>query len=203
MLAAKMGDNTADSIINAVAKFAWPIFGILVLTSGAVLFWPSGAVLFQLNHLPKWILDYAGLAFLISAAALICLVVAKLYRLVFFFIRASNHKRDIKNNLDSLSWEEQAILREYFLSGSDVINLPYQHPSVISLRNKRILFLAAKTAIGYGIDIEFAHQLPPGIREMIKPEMIELTKAERLHESNLQEFEAFRPSFRHPRRGYY
>jgi hypothetical protein len=197
-----MGENTADSIIAAVTKFAWPIAGITALTSGTILFWPSAVVLFKLNSLPKWMLDYAGLAFIVSAAILICLLGKQVYEFFSSSIKEKNYKNNIKQRLESLNWDEQAILREFFLSGSNVINLPYQHPAVLSLRNQRILFLAAKSAIVYGYQMDFPHQLPSGVKDLIEPEMIDLPKAERLYNTDRAQFEAFRPEFRQPR-GYY
>jgi hypothetical protein len=200
-----MADNTADSVINAITKFAWPIALITTLTTGAILFWPSGAALFRLTSLPKWILDYAGLAFLISAASLACLIMAGLFRVISMLLDRVSDKKDLVEKLRTLSWEEKSILREFFLTDSDVQNLPFQHPAVLSLRNKGILFLAAKSALVYGLEMEFPHQLPSGVKLMIEeaPEIINLSEAISLHNTNRQQFEQSRPQFRQPRSGYY
>jgi len=199
-----MADNTADSVINAIIRFAWPIAAITTLTTGAILFWPSGAALFRLTSLPKWILDYAGLAFLVSTASLVCLIITGLLRVVKMLLDRANYKKDLIEKLRTLSWEEKSILREFFLTESDVQNLPFQHPAVLSLRNKRIIFLAAKSALVYGLEMQFPHQLPSGVKAMVEkePEIINLPEAISLHNTNRQQFEQSRPQFRQPRLGY-
>jgi hypothetical protein len=198
-----MADNTADSVINAIIRFAWPIAAITTLTTAAILFWPSGAALFKLNSLPKWMLDYSGLVFLVSASSLICLVGNRIWQVAKDRSEIAEYKEGIVQILSTLSWEEKAILREFFLSGADVLNMPYQYPTVIGLRNKHILALATSSAVVYGLEMEFPHQLPPRIKQMIQPDMIDLSKAYRLANTNQGEFQQFRPPFRRPRNDYY
>jgi hypothetical protein len=198
-----MADNTADSVINAIIKFAWPIAAITTLTTAAILFWPSGAALFKLTSLPKWMLDYSGLVFLVSASSLIFLVGNRIWQAAKARSEVTEYKTDILQILSGLSWEEKAILREFFLSGADVLNMPYQYPAVIGLRNKHILALATSSAVVYGLEMEFPHQLPLRIKQMIQPDMIDLSKAYRLANNNQAEFQQFRPLFRRPRQDYY
>ena len=198
-----MGDNTADSIINAVVKFAWPLFGTVALVTGTVLFLPSAATVFRLDRTPDWIQGYAGLAFIVSVAILICLAIGGVYKA--FSIRAARARfeQELIESLHNLNNAEKAILREFILFGADVQNLPFQDSSVLALKNKGVIFLAARSAVVYGYEMEFPHQLPIGIKKMIEPDMIDLPKALRLYDSNREMFEAFRPHFRQKRRGYY
>jgi len=201
--AINMGESTADSIIKAIIKFAWPIFGVVALATGMMLFWPSASTLFRLNRVPSWIQDYAGLAFIICVAVLFFLVIGALYKLVSLRGAQAQHKKEIRQLLHNLSHEEEAILREFILSGLDVQNLPYQDPAVVSLRNKRIIFLATNSAFVNGITMEFPHQLPSGVKELINVDMVGLAEAYRLHNEDPNQFQASRPHFRRPRHGYY
>lgn len=193
-----MADNTADTLITATEKYVVPIFSILLLTTGTILFWPSGATLFQLTRLPTWITDYAGLAFIISSAILFFSGVRFIYRAISQRNAEAKYRAIILKSLWNLSSQEQAILREFVLFDADVQDLPFQDPAVLALRNKRILFAAAKSGLLQGRNMEFPFQLPSRIKEMLEPEMIGLREVQRLYTSNRPQFEVSRPHFRQP-----
>jgi len=197
-----MADNTADTIISATEKYGVPLFSILLLTSGILLFWPSGAVLFQLDRLPGWITDFKGLIFLASIIALLLLVGRATYRGVASRRAEARYREAILKNLWSLGGQERAILREFFLFDSDVQDLPLQDPAVLSLRNKRILSVAATSGLAKGRNMEFPFQLPPRVKELVEPGMIDLHEARELRQQNSVRFEASRPHFRQSDRWY-
>lgn len=191
-----MADNTADSIITATEKYVVPLCLMLTLTTGILLFLPAGASLFQLTRLPTWITDFQGLIFIFSVVIMVLLIGRAIGRSIARRRFQADYRQAIVKNLWALSGQEQAILREFFLFYSDVQDLPMQDPAVLSLRNKRILSVAATSGLLKGRNMEFPFQLPPRVKELVEPGMIALPEAQQLYDRDKTKFEASRPHFR-------
>ncbi len=133
------------AVIKSPQLAAW-----LFLVSAALLFMPDTwhAVLKLQTFTEEYGL-YFGVVWIISGFALIVRGLSWLGSSIWRFTQAQKTKRKIDRALTSLDQHEKALLREFFIRGSNTLNLPIQEPVVNGLISKEILVLVGGIGDSY------------------------------------------------------
>jgi hypothetical protein len=122
---------------------------IVLILSGIFLFVPD--VYLAKIYVEKVKINYGlwiGVAFLFSLAYLILTFISFIQRKYGRYTWNKSIQKEIKENLQRLSPVEQAIIREFFITGNSAINLPQDEPSVVGLQHKHIISLAQSSLGG-------------------------------------------------------
>ncbi|TWT98297.1 super-infection exclusion protein B [Stieleria varia] len=126
--------------LSDVFKLPTKYVALLAFVTGAVLFSPQ-AILdkLHLSLIPATYGAVVGIVFLISSG--IVLVNAWCEGVCIFRRRGSLARRrsQVSSELENLDPVEQAILREFMLSGSSTLKIPMDNPAVVGLSAKGIL----------------------------------------------------------------
>jgi len=86
-----------------------------------------------MKYYGKWV----GIAFLVSSALLIIVLLAWIWREIEGKWQDRKYKKYILTNIKSMDFDEQAIMRELLFNAS-TLALPFTNPSVASLSSKRL-----------------------------------------------------------------
>lgn len=122
---------------------------VVLFLSGIFLFAPD-AYLARI-YVEKVKINYGlwiGVAFLFSLSYLILTFISFIQKKYRTYTWNKSIQKEIKENLKRLSPVEQAILREFFITGNSAINLPQDEPSVVGLQHKHIINLAQSSLGG-------------------------------------------------------
>jgi hypothetical protein len=84
--------------------------------------------------------EYIGPVFLVSTVLLVLNLILLISNQISKSLRVRKVKSEILENISTLSYTEQSILREFYLQGSDALPLPLQNATVAGLIGKRILY---------------------------------------------------------------
>lgn len=127
-----------------ITKLPSKVFVWMVALTAAYLFLPPHVQLaLHLDGFPKEYKTYAG-ALLVAAASFLA-INCTLW--IWNEIRGWFGKRAaqvrIAEAIAQLDHFEKAVLREFFIQGKHVIELPFDHPTVAGLLRKRILSLSS------------------------------------------------------------
>lgn len=118
--------------------FAW----VVTLTAG-YLFLPSS---FQsglyLDSLPKEYKAYAGVAFVAALSFLAINFSLWIWTKAKRWFARRSAQAQVVEAIAQLDYSEKAVLREFFLQGRHVIELPVDHPTVTGLVRKGMLHLS-------------------------------------------------------------
>lgn len=119
---------------------------------------------------------YLGVIFLLSGGVLLIALLFALINWIKGRIRSRKIKKGVSENLNSLTFHEQAVLREFFIQGKDVIEMPMHDPVVISLINKFIITqVAISGKVQFG-DAYFGYKIIDYARKKMTYEIISLPK---------------------------
>jgi len=160
-----------------VFKLPTKYVALLAFVTGAVLFSPQ-AILDKL-HLSSISAPYGaivGIVFLVASG--IVLVNAWCAGALVWRRRGSSARRrsQVSSELGTLDPVEQAVLREFMLSGSSTLKIPMDNPAVVGLIAKGILERIGPYG-NYSLDgMMFPFRISAVAREFITPEILGLAQ---------------------------
>lgn len=138
-------------VTKAIALLKLPvrIIAFFAIITGFLLFLPQNIInILKLTEFIKEYGKYFGIAFLVSAAYLLFLLIPFLYK--YFKNVYSTRKREkeflenIVTTLINLSYREKCLLREFIIQDKGVIEAPIENTEVTSLINKGIIEIASR-----------------------------------------------------------
>jgi hypothetical protein len=150
--------------------------GLVAIVTGALLFSPVWFLdKLHLSTIPAPYGAVVGVAFLVTSG----LVVINLIGLVFDTSkrRGWSKKRQlmIKEAITHLDPVEQAILREFKLTGLSTLKIPMDNPSVVGLESKGILERVGSYG-NYSFDgMMFPYRISQTASELLTPELLGLS----------------------------
>lgn len=153
-------------------------FIVVICAVSAVLLFAPETFISKLN-LAKFNDEYGsyiGIIFLLSGGFTLIAILTSIYYQVRGYLLKRKIKRMVDESLLSLTFHEQAVLREFFISGKDVIELPFHDPVVVSLLNKHIVFqVSGSGLVKYG-DAFFSCRITDYARKGMTYETISLPR---------------------------
>jgi hypothetical protein len=177
-----------------ITKLPSKFFAWVVALTAAYLFLPTKVLsALQLDKLPNEYKAYAGVAF---TAAFVFLTIN--FSLWLFdrgksWLSAHRYKARVLRAMPELDYSEKAIIREFFIQGRHVIELPMDHPTVAGLVQKGFLALAGKYGHMSLAGSVFPYSLTSVARESLTHEYIDLP--EKPSEAEYSQLRNFRPNF--------
>lgn len=144
---------------------------VLIILPDKSLKWLS---LFEFKHSLSL---YIGPVALLTSAILIWMIIRYVY--LFFVSKNYIKKRinEINENINTLTFNEIVLLREFYLQSNDTILIPLYNETVIALENKGIVYKAANSAI-VGYDIGYPYSLTKHAKSRINPNILHLPTRE-------------------------
>jgi len=129
-----------------ITKLPSKLIAWAALLTGAYLFPPHAAVKsLHLDSLPREYKAYAAIAFVAASSLLLINAVLWLWGKARSVYSKRTLRKMVASALLELDFEEIVVLREFFIQGRHVIELPVDHPTVAGLRNKRLVQVAGST----------------------------------------------------------
>ncbi len=129
-----------------ITKLPSKLLAWAVLLTGAYLFSPDAAVKsLHLDSLPREYKAYAGIAFVAAGSLLLINAVLWLWSKARSVYSKRTLRKMVAAALLELDFEEVVVLREFYIQGRHVIELPVDHPTVAGLRNKHLVQVAGGT----------------------------------------------------------
>lgn len=134
------------SRIFDITKLPSKFFAWVAVLSGMYIFLPKIA-LEQLgfSSFPEEYKAYAGIAFIGSSSFLFINILIWIWSSIASIWHRRNNKKNVAHAIEDLDRDEVSVLREFFIQGRHVIELPVDHPTVAGLMNKHIVLLASRT----------------------------------------------------------
>lgn len=186
-------------------KLPTKIIAFIALMSGVLLFLPQKVI--QKLHLELFISSYGnyfGIVFLIAACYLLFLFICFIGNKIKSKIDAkmSSKKSElankrleekIKENIESLSFSERCLIREFCLQSKNVIKVIMENEDVVSLVNKNILEYATRFGEQYIFGTIISVKLNPIADKLLQPEDLKLKKSPT--KSDFEQYMRERPSF--------
>ena len=99
----------------------------------------------------------------------------------------------IKENIESLSFSERCLIREFCLQSKNVIKVIMENEDVVSLVNKNILEYATRFGEQYIFGTIISVKLNPIADKLLQPEDLKLKKSPT--KSDFEQYMRERPSF--------
>lgn len=169
--------------------FAW----IAVLTA-IFLFLPSSlSEKFRLGNFPAEYYSYAGAALIASSSFLLINLSLWIWNHTLSWFKRRLIISKIVAAIDNLDQTEQAVLREFFIQGRHVIELPLDHPTVSGLMRKHFISIAGSTGYRSLAGSVFPAMLNPTAKKILLPEHVGLSYS--MNESEVDAIRRTRPNF--------
>lgn len=183
-----------DKII-AFLKLPLRFIFIIAFIMGLVLFLPESIILqLQLKEFKSEYGKFIGILFLISAGYLGVSMFIYLWNRIKLKITTSKFKKNTVQVLNSLTILDVYLLREFFLQGKDVIEVPCENTEFISLYNKGILNIASNNIRSFLIGNFVPVTINPVIKQYINSDVLKMPKGQ-LSEKDIEEIKKNRPDF--------
>ena len=161
-----------------ITKLPSKFFAWIALLTGAFVFLPAAALeSLHLHSFPVEYKAYAGVAFAASTTFLLLNVAIWLYQLLRGHYYARVSRKMVDEALSELDLDEIAVLREFYLQGRHVIELPIDHPTVAGLRNKGLIKVAGGTGYRDLAGSVFPVQLTTHARKSMTHEVLRLPQS--------------------------
>lgn len=161
------------SILKLPIRFVF-IIGVIM---GLLLFFPENVVQkLQLTDFKSEYGKYIGPLFLISVVYLTVMISIFLWNKVRVFIATKKFNKSIVGILNSLALPDVYLLREFFLQGKDVIEVPYESTEFTSLYNKRILVIASNNVRANIFGKFVSVTINPMVKKYITHDVLRLPK---------------------------
>jgi|SRR5690606_22505635 len=177
-----------------ITKLPTKIFLVLSLISGFFIFADAELIKkFKLEKFEEYG-QYIGAIFLFSASLVIINFVIWIFNTISTKIRINKLKKEFSKRLKELDFYEQAVLREFYLTGKNSLKMPIDDAVVSGLLNKKILVYNQQFSgnmIGSGFD--FVLSINPLAKKYLTNEDINLTNDE--SEENLAFLRNNRPKW--------
>ena len=150
---------------------------IIGLIMGLLLFFPENVVQkLQLTDFKSEYGKYIGPLFLISVVYLTVMLSIYLWNKIRVFIATKKFNKSLVGILNSLTLPDIYLLREFFLQGKDVIEVPYESTEFTSLYNKRILVIASNNVRAYIFGRFISVTINPMVKKYITHDVLRLPK---------------------------
>lgn len=177
-----------------ITKLPSKVFAWLALLSGAYVLSPNSLLeLFHLHRFPVEYKSYAGAIFVAATSFLIINGFLWSWQKVAHFFRVRATRRSVRQAIMELDADEIAVLREFYIQGKHVIELPLDHPTVAGLRNKRIVLVASNAGYRDLAGSVFPVQLSEHAKSLITQETLRV--AEVPTEQDIDRIRAERPNY--------
>ena len=123
-----------------ITKLPSKFFAWVSLLSGIYVFLPKDAIQkLNLGGFPPEYKAYAGVALVASLSFLCINLSIWLWNSLTGAWKRRGYKKGVAKSLQDLDRDEVAVLREFFIQGRHVIELPIDHPAVTGLINKHVV----------------------------------------------------------------
>lgn len=158
-----------------ITKLPSKFFAWVALLSGSYVFLPNTVLsALHLADFPPEYRSYAGVAFVAATSFLLINFVIWCASKVRRQISKRRFKRDVLASLSDLDRDEVAVLREFFIQGRHVIELPVDHPTVAGLMNKHVIVMASRTGYRNLAGNVFPVQLADAAKPLLSAELLSL-----------------------------
>lgn len=158
------------------------------------MFFPENVVQkLQLTDFKSEYGKYIGPLFLISVVYLTVMLSISLWNKIRLFIATKKFNKTIVESLNSLTLPDIYLLREFFLQGKDVIEVPYESTEFTSLYNKGILVIASNNLRAYIFGKFVSVTINPMVKKYITHDVLRLPK-ENPTQLEVDEIEKNRPA---------
>lgn len=163
------------SRIFDITKLPSKFFAWIVFLAAAYLFLPQTLLdSLYLNKLPVDYKAYAGIAFVAATSFLVINFVLWLWsKIQRWFLFRSQQVRLIEV-VAHLDYIERAVLRETYIQGRNVIELPVDHPTVAGLIKKGLLCLSGSQGYRSIAGSVFPVTLTKAAQSLLRPEHLDL-----------------------------
>jgi hypothetical protein len=177
-----------------ITKLPSKFFAWAVALTGLFLFLPDSYLArLHLNELPKEYKAHAGivfvgaLSFLLINFSIWCWGSLKAWR------RSRKAQRLAVEAMSTLDRAEKYVLREFFLQDRNVIELPFDHPTVAGLARKGVVQIAGSQGYRSLAGSVFPVTLTESARKLLTLEQVDLP--EQPSEGDLERIRGERPNF--------
>jgi hypothetical protein len=147
--------------------------------------------------LDQFIIDYGkylGIAFLFSVGYIIFIFSSWMIRKINIANGNKKLLQNIKLELTNLTQLDIFLLREFFLQGKNVIEVPIENTEFVDLYNKKILLISSTNARGYVFGTFVSVCINPIIKEYITADILQLPEKE-LNKQEIEKIKSERPLF--------
>lgn len=152
--------------------FAW----VVALTAGYLFLPPSVQAGLHLDSFPKEYKAYAGVAFIAAASFLAINFSLWVWARARHWSNARSAQARVVEAIAQLDYSEKSVLREFFIQGRHVIELPFDHPTVTGLCRKGILLLSGTQGYRSLAGSVFPVALTGTARALLEPEHVDLPR---------------------------
>lgn len=162
--------------LSDLHKLPTRYIGLVAIVTGALLFSPTWFLdRLHLSIVPAPYGAVIGIAFLLSSG----MVLVNSFGLLFDASKrrgwSKKRKKMIEDALSQLDPVEQAVLREFMLTGVSTLKIPMDNPSVVGLESKGILERVGRYG-NYAFDgMMFPYRISATANELITPELLGLS----------------------------
>jgi hypothetical protein len=159
-----------------ITKLPSKFFAWIALLAGCSLFLPARILaLLQIDKLPTDYKPFIGAAFLASSAFLLINIAIWVWSKVVGWFRKRGDLAKMVLTLTELDSNEKAVLREFFIQGANVIELPIDHPTVTGLTRKGIVTYAGQNGYRGLAGSVFPCQLTSHAKRLITIDLLGLS----------------------------
>ncbi len=163
------------SRIFDITKLPSKFFAWVALLTAAHLFLPAPFLIrLQLDKLPIDYKAYSGVAFVAACAFLTINIALWLLARGKSWLLDRKRSAQIAKAVEELDHWEKAILREFFIQGRHVIELPMDHPTIAGLVLKRLLVRASSQGHRSPAGIVFPYALESKTKELLTSDHVNL-----------------------------
>lgn len=190
-------EKVMDKIEKIIAFLKLPFRTLFTIAfiMGLILFLPDSLITrLQLNQFISEYGKFIGITFLISTAYLIVSLIIFVWNKVQLQIARIKFTSSISEVLDSLSFPDICLLREFVLQSKDVIEVPRENTEVISLYNKQIIVTASNTGRSFVFGHFISIELNPLVKKYITYDVLGLPKTTPTKDE-IEEIKNNRPAF--------
>lgn len=158
-----------------ITKLPSKVFAWLMLLTGIYVLLPSNMLkIVYLDAFPAEYKAYAGAVFVSAACFLTINATLWAWHKLLDIKRRRALQKKVRRALTDLDRNEIAVLREFWIQGSHVIELPVDHPTVAGLRNKGLVRVAGATGYRDLAGSVFPIQLTEDAKAFLTPTLLRL-----------------------------
>lgn len=169
--------------------FAW----VVALSAGYLFLPPSVRTALHLEGLPKEYKTYAGVAFVAAASFLAINFTLWVWEKLRGWCERRSAQLRVVQAIANLDQSEKAVLREFFIQGKHVIELPLDHPTVAGLLQKGLLSRSSRQGYRSLAGTVFPVKLTDAADTLLEPAYVDLPTNPT--GSELAEIQGGRPNF--------
>ena len=177
-----------------ITKLPSKFFAWAVALTGLFIFLPDAYLArLHLTELPKEYKAYSGIVFVGALSFLLINFVIWCWGALKSWRRRRKAQMRAVKAITALDRAEKYVLREFFLQGRNVIELPFDHPTVAGLVRKGVVEVAGSQGYRSLAGSVFPVALTESARELLALETVDLP--EQPTEEELERIRRERPNF--------